>query len=346
MNPDVRPGLGGVAVLDRVGQQVHHDQLDAARVGHERRQIVGNLEADAAGIGHVLQLAGHVVYEGAEVDVLLVGRAFVAPRQPGQAFEFAGDVGEPYDVTFERVDQASALEISWRRLDDAGEHLQHAERLANLVADQPREAAQLGGLPLDGFRVRGNEGVDRLPLQHPDRLLSATQHQHGCGGVRAFGEYRGLSREETLDHFAEQLVLAQQLVHRGALVEAHQTELGGLGHHCGVGGDLVVGRGAQVGGDVDDQFRNVIEQLVCGEYLVTGQIDDLVQPIQPCVGQGRMFGLEARGEVLDGGGEFGRGHGAVQPTGGPLKCSASCALASILLRAERTVRSLIHAESN
>ena len=176
-----------------------------------------------------------------------------SPRQAGQALELAGHVGQPHDIALEGLDETLALGSASLTRQNAGQHLQDAERLANLVTHQPAEVAKLRRLALDRLGVARDERVHGLLLQNAHGLLRPAQHQHRGGGIAALAEHGRLAGEETFENLAEDLVFAKQLVDRRALIEAQQPKLGRLRHHGRVGGNLLIRRRAQVGGNLLEQ---------------------------------------------------------------------------------------------
>ena len=95
----------------------------------------------------------HVLRDRSQIDALLVRRGLGSPRQPGQPFQHARHFRQPYDVALEGLDQARRFRIRLLHRDQPGQHLQHAERLSDLVAQQTAEASQLRRLALDHLGV-------------------------------------------------------------------------------------------------------------------------------------------------------------------------------------------------
>ncbi len=212
-----------------------------------------------------------------------------------------------------RTLRSSVGDQAWRLvavafLHEPRQHLQHAERLANLVTDQAAEAAQLSVLSFDGLGIAVDERIDGLALQFAHGLRRSTHCQHGSCRVGPLAERRGLAREERFEDFAEQLVFAQHLVHRRLLVEPQQTEFGRLGHHRRVGGNLLLGGGAHVGRDFADQLGDVIEELMRGEHVTSVDVEQLVESLEPRLSQRRVLCHEPRSEVVHRCREVGTGH--------------------------------------
>ena len=225
----------------------------------------------------------------------------------GQPLEFPRHVPETHDIALERLDEAAAIRVVGR-LEQARQHLEYAERLADLVAHEASETAELAVLPFDGLGVAGDERIHRAALQLPHRLLRARHRQHGRGGVGLLAELRGFAGEEAFEDFAEELVLTEELVHRGALVEAQQPEFGRLGHHRGIGGDLLISRRAQVVGNLAQQLGYVIEQLMCREDVAAIDVEQHVETLEPGPGKRGVLRREAIREVIDRGVEVARQH--------------------------------------
>ena len=188
------------------------------------------------------------------------------------------------------------------------QNLQNAERLANLVADQAAEVAELRRLSVDRFAITGNECIDGFLLQHSHGLLRAADHEDSGGRVAPLAEHGCLSSEEGLENLTEYLVFTKQLVDRCALVEAQQSKLGGFRHHGCVGGNFLIRRCAQVGGNLFEQFGNVVEELMARENLTFFDVEQLVEPFEPDLGQRGMVCGQPRGKVFDCGGEVRDGH--------------------------------------
>ena len=187
-------------------------------------------------------------------------------------------------------------------------NLQDTERLADLMADQAAEIAQLRRLARDRLGVSRDERVDGLLLQHAHGLLRAAEHQHRRGGVAPLAEHRGLAGEEALENLAQDLILAQQLVDRSPLIEAQQPKLAGFGHHRGIGGDFLVRGRAQVGGDLLEQLRNMIEELVGRKDVALLDGQQGVEPLQPERGQNPLVRGQPRRKMVDRRGKVGDGH--------------------------------------
>ena len=190
----------------------------------------------------------------------------------------------------------------------ASEDLQDAKRLANLVADQPAEIAKLGRLPLDRLRVARDERIDRLLLQHPHGRLRAAQHQDRCRGIAPLAEPGRLAGEKALENLAEDLIFAEQLVDRRALIEAQQTEFGRFAHHTRVGGDLLIGRRPEVRRYLLEQLGNMVEKLVRREDLTFLDVEQLIEPFEPQPGERDMLHPQSGGEVVDGHSKVRNGH--------------------------------------
>ena len=89
------------------------------------------------------------------------------------------------------------------------------------------------------------------------------------------------STRNALEDLPEDLVFVQQLVRGRALLVPQQPELARLVHHGGVGGNLLGLRRRQVTGDLIDEHRDVIEQLLGGEYFVRRDRQQLSQTRKP-----------------------------------------------------------------
>ena len=101
----------GIAVFDGVGEQVHDHQLHPASVGGKLRQSRPDVDRHAASLGHVAQLAGDVLHQRGQIDVLLVWRGLRAPREAGEPLERACDLRQPDDIALEGLDDARALGV-------------------------------------------------------------------------------------------------------------------------------------------------------------------------------------------------------------------------------------------
>ena len=64
--------LGLVAILDAVRQQVDDHQLQPAGVDDQRRQVIGDFDADAARGRHLAELPRHLRGDAADLDPLLM----------------------------------------------------------------------------------------------------------------------------------------------------------------------------------------------------------------------------------------------------------------------------------
>src|SRR5262249_43849096 len=113
---------------------------------------------------------------------------------------------------------------------------------------------------------------------------------------------------ELFEDLGKNLVLAQNLMHRGALFVAQLAELLRFFNHLRVGGDLQIVRGAQVVRDVLDQQRDVIEQLRGRKDGVDVYRQKTIEPRQPVRGQGMALVIHARGDTLGVAGTHGTVH--------------------------------------
>ncbi len=250
----------------------------------------------------------HVMHQRREFDGLFAGSVVGTAREPRHALELTGDIREPDDVAFERFAEARDLGVGFAYRQHPRQHLENTERLADLVADKAAEVAQLRRLPRDGFRIARDERVHRFLLQDAHGLLCAAQHQDRRHGVRCLAERDCLAHEERLEDLAENLILAQHLVHRGSLIEAQQSKLRRFRHHRGIGGDFLILGGAEVTRDFGEQLRNVIEQLRCRKDVALLDVEQLIEALEPCLGKRGVVRCEPRSKVLDGVGETGSRH--------------------------------------
>jgi hypothetical protein len=124
----------------------------------------------------------------------------------------------------------------------------------------------------------------------------------------ALGQLRRLAGEELLEDLRENLVLAQHLVDRRALVEAQQSELRRFGHHRGVRRNLLVGRRPYEGGDLAKELRDVVQQLVRRKHIAPVHRQQAVEALEPQLRQRGMIGRKARRELVDRRGEVRTGH--------------------------------------
>ena len=175
-----------------------------------------------------------------------------------------------------------------------------AERLPPFVGRHPRELAEPFGLLGDRLRVQADEGFDRLLQQHRDRVMQARDHRDASPRARASAP-TGSIRPRTNAHqdAAEQLILAQHLVERGALLVAQLCRARGpCSTTWRVGGNgLGLGR-LQVVADVDDQRRNVIEQAVAREDFIRLDRQQVVETREPPRRQQRVLRGETLGDRL------------------------------------------------
>ena len=83
-------------------------------------------------------------------------------------------------------------------------------------------------------------------------------------------------------------------MNRRTLRIAQGSQFGGLRHHRGVGRDgLALGR-LQVVSDLDDELRDVIEQLIPGEDFASLDGQDGIQLVEPLAARGALRRAQAR----------------------------------------------------
>ncbi len=145
----------------------------------------------------------------------------------------------------------------------------------------PRELPQALGLLGDGRGIERDERLDSLLQQHADGRMKTRDDGDALGGRRRQQEANGLVFNEPREDTAQQLVLAEHLVQRRALLMTQRPQLAGFLHHLRVGGDRLGGRGPDVVADVDDQRRNVIEQAVARKHFVGADRQQIVEPREP-----------------------------------------------------------------
>lgn len=105
----------------------------------------------------------------------------------------------------------------------------------------------------------------------------------------------GLLEEKVLENLSQEFVLAKQLMNRRLLAMPELAQFAGLVDHGGVRGDLLLGGCSKVGGDLPDQGRDVIEQLIRRKHFVHVHRQQMVQPMQPaCSERGALAGDTVR----------------------------------------------------
>ena len=70
-------------------------------------------------------------------------------------------------------------------------------------------------------------------------------------------------------------------MHRSPLIEPEPAELDGLGHHRGIGSDLLLLGRTKIDGDLLNELRNVVQQQVGGEDVPLVDVDDLIELLEP-----------------------------------------------------------------
>ena len=176
------------------------------------------------------------------------------------------------------------------------------------MADQAAEVAQLRRLPLDGLGVARDERVDGLLLQDAHGLLCAAHHQDRGGRVTTLAEDRGFPGEKRLENLAEDLILPEQLVHRRPLIEPQEPQLRRLGHHRGVGGNLLIGGSAQIARDLLEQVGNMVEELMGRENVPLFDRQELIETLEPDTGKRSVVGGQAGREMVNRGSKIWDGH--------------------------------------
>jgi hypothetical protein len=194
------------------------------------------------------------------------------------------------------LQQVGGFRVAGR--DDPRHELQHTERLADFVADQHRKTFQLLGLPFNGGRVLGDEGIHGLLLQNANAFRDATDDLERLHGVDLRAHLLDFARHEAFEHDAEQVILAQQLMNRGPLLIAQLAELGGFAHHHRVGGNRLVVGPADVVRDLRNQLRNVVEQLSTGKHVLGGDRQDRAQIVEPLLGEDALRAAQFRGQRI------------------------------------------------
>src|SRR5262245_25373923 len=96
----------GVAVLDRIGEQIDKDQLQTAHVDGESRQVVRHTDLDAPSFSHLAQLTCRLLHNRRHVN-RLNDRVVVAALYPGDGFEFMRQVDEMSDVPLQNLDRTT-----------------------------------------------------------------------------------------------------------------------------------------------------------------------------------------------------------------------------------------------
>ncbi len=142
------------------------------------------------------------------------------------------------------------------------------QRLPPFVRRHARELAQALGLFGNGLRVQADEGFDRLLQQHADRVMQPRDHARRTPTAAASASTGSIRLRRTASGCRR--AAGTRAAPGGATraVVPQLAELARLFDDGGVGGDrLLLGR-LQVGADVDDQRRNVIEQAVAREHFV------------------------------------------------------------------------------
>jgi len=176
--------------------------------------------------------------------------------------------------------------------------VQDAERLPYFVADEPRKSAHLLGLLFNGLRVARDEGVDRLLLQPAHRRRQEPERAQSIGGGdRRLGD-RHFVLEELVQDLAEDLVLAQQLMNGCLLFVAQLAQLGGLRHDGCIGRDAALRRRLEMAGNLVDQIRDVIQQLVRWKHVAAVDREQRLEALQPLPRDSRVGLMEPKGEVL------------------------------------------------
>ena len=244
----------------------------------------------------------------AEIHLLLVRCVVRTSREAREALELPRDLAQPDDVSLHGLDEAAGFGVRLAIRQHARRDLQHTERLADLVADQAAEVAQLRRLPLDGLGVAGDERVDGLLLQDAHGLLGAAHDEDRGGRITALAEDRGFPGEKRFENLAEDLILPEQLMHRCPLIEPQEPELRRLGHHRGVGGNLLIGGSAQIARDLPEQVGNVVEELMSREHVPLFDRQEPIETLEPDMGKRRVIGGQAGREMVNRGSKIWNGH--------------------------------------
>ena len=149
-----------------------------------------------------------------------------------------------------------------------GREQQRPDRISQLVARHAVERPDPIVPLLQGCRVLADERINGGTHQGANRPRQAPKHLETFFGGRLQTEPLRLRADEGLEDLFENLVFAQQLMNGCLLLVPEKTELARFVDYRGIRGDFLVGGRAQVGRDVRNQQRNVIEKLVRRKHVV------------------------------------------------------------------------------
>ena len=213
-----RSGFDRIAVLDGVGEQIDERELEPADIDDQRRHVVGDHAVDIAGIGHFAQLTRGLGRHLADRYVLQAGVVGSAV-EPGQPLQLVGHFDEAGDVARDQLDGLRLLRRrrpGSRSSDTAVEIGASGWRhscVAMRVNWRNRSACSVMVCVYRPTNV-STVSCSSTPTALCSRATTAT---HSAGRRRQHQPNRFVF-DETQQDAAEQLVLAQHLVQRRALL--------------------------------------------------------------------------------------------------------------------------------
>ena len=213
-----------------------------------------------------------------------------------QALEPRGDVRQPAHVAVEHVDEMRELDIAFTDGQHAGHDLQNAQRLAHFLTDQSAKRDELRVLPFNRIRVNRDECVHRLLLQHAQRLRDAVHR----ASDRVRGEWRLMVRDcreqKFFEKIRENLIFAQQLVHRRALPETNPPNSAAL---CITPAcreiDSLWGKRKCLAISAM-KSRNVVKDIARRKHFGPGAHEHLDDLIEPGAGERRCLRVQSRSQ--------------------------------------------------
>ena len=201
-------GLRRVRVFHRIRQQVHEDELQAADIHRQCRQVLRDANLDTTGIRHFAKLASGLLGDRGRRH-LLHDRAVPAALHAGNDLEFMSELDEVLNVTLDRGERPlGALSIQVRAPQQADSELQRAEELPPFMGGHPRKFLEALVLFRDRLGIEGHECFDRRLRQDVDRLIESRDDRDTVGRRRRQVETLHLLEDERDQHAAQDLIFA------------------------------------------------------------------------------------------------------------------------------------------
>jgi nitrogen regulatory protein P-II 2 len=248
-------------------------KLDEVREALTAVGIQGLTVTEVKGYG---RQKGHTeIYRGAEYAVSFLPKIKIEVAvstdlvdKAVEAITAAAKTGQMPDVpldSFERASRSRGIQVCLAKQSDA--ELQGRERLAPFVCRHACELFEPFALIVNRLRIERDERLDRGLGEDIHRLMKPRHHQRSLGRRRHDPEALDLLNDERDENSGEDLIFAEHLVEGRALRMTERPEFPGLVQNRGVGRNRIFFRVPQVGADLDDQRRHMVQQAFRREDL-------------------------------------------------------------------------------